>query len=83
MERFKEAAKFTLATLFFLACAVGIGWLEGPGIWRDLGVRSAGGGAPISISFNVSTPDAESFRRAESQLTAMLARAVAQGQRNL
>lgn len=42
MERFKEAAKFTLATLFFLACAVGIGWLEGPGIWRDLGVRSAG-----------------------------------------
>lgn len=49
----------------------------------SLGVRSAGGGAPVSISFNVTTPDAESFRRAEGQLSAMLARAVAQGQRNL
>lgn len=49
----------------------------------SLGVRSNGGAAPLSISFNVSTPDAESFRRAESQLSAMLARAVAQGQRNL
>jgi phage-related minor tail protein len=48
-----------------------------------LGVRSAGGGAPVSVTFNVSTPDAESFRRAEGQLSAMLARAVAQGQRNL
>lgn len=49
----------------------------------SLGVRSSGGGAPVSIAFNVSTPDAESFRRAEGQVSAMLARVVAQGQRNL
>ena len=49
----------------------------------SLGVRTAAAGAPLSITFNVSTPDAESFRRSESQLAAMLARAVAQGQRNL
>jgi phage-related minor tail protein len=47
-----------------------------------LGVRAEAGGA-ISITFNVSTSDAESFRRSETQLAALLARAVAQGQRNL
>jgi phage-related minor tail protein len=47
-----------------------------------LGVR-AEGGAGISVTFNVSTPDADSFRRSETQIAAMLARAVAQGQRNL
>ena len=47
-----------------------------------LGVR-AGGGGGINVTFNVSTPDADSFRRSETQLAALLARAVAQGQRNL
>lgn len=47
-----------------------------------LGVR-AEGGAGISVTFNVSTPDADSFSRSETQIAAMLARAVAQGQRNL
>ncbi len=46
-----------------------------------LGVRAEGGG--VSITFNVSTPDIESFRRSETQLAALLARAVAAGQRNL
>ncbi|MBX9592488.1 MAG: hypothetical protein K2X43_24640 [Hyphomonadaceae bacterium] len=46
-----------------------------------LGVRAEGGG--VSITFNISTPDVESFRRSETQLAALLARAVAQGQRNL
>jgi hypothetical protein len=31
----------------------------------------------------VSSPDVESFQRSETQLAALLARAVAQGQRNL
>lgn len=48
-----------------------------------LGVRSDGGGAPVSIVFNVTTPDANSFRRSESQLAAMLNRAVSRGDRNL
>jgi phage-related minor tail protein len=46
-----------------------------------LGVRSRGGG--VNVTFNVTTPDAQSFRRAEAELTAMLARAVARGQRGL
>lgn len=48
----------------------------------SLGVSSSAGSGP-SITFNVTTPDAESFRRSESQLAALLARAVTQGQRNL
>ena len=48
-----------------------------------LGVKAEGGGASPSITFNITTPDADSFRRTESQIAAMLARAVGQGQRNL
>jgi phage-related minor tail protein len=47
-----------------------------------LGVRAEAGGA-LNITFNVSTPDVDSFRRSETQLAALLARAVAQGTRNL
>ena len=36
-----------------------------------------------SIVLNVSTPDAESFTRSETQVAAMIARAAALGQRNL
>jgi phage-related minor tail protein len=48
-----------------------------------LGVAAQGGGGAVSVTFNVSTPDADSFRRSESQIAAMVARAVAMGQRNL
>ena len=48
-----------------------------------LGVRSGGGGRPMSVTVNVSTPDAESFRRSEAQVSAALARAVARGQRGM
>ena len=48
----------------------------------SLGVRADGGGG-VHITFNVATPDADSFQRSETQLAALLARAVAQGQRNL
>lgn len=47
-----------------------------------LGVAAASAGG-IAVTFNVTTPDAESFRRSETQIAAMLARAVAHGQRNL
>lgn len=47
-----------------------------------LGVRSDGGGS-LAITMNITTPDAESFRRSEAQIGAMLSRAVARGQRNL
>jgi phage-related minor tail protein len=35
------------------------------------------------VTVNISTPDAASFQKSRSQVAAMLARAVAQGQRNL
>ena len=46
-----------------------------------LGVRG-GGGAPISVVMNISTPDAEGFRRSQSQIAAQMGRALARGQRN-
>jgi len=46
-----------------------------------LGVMAQGGGAPITI--NISTPDVEGFRRSQSQVAAMVARAAAAGNRNL
>ena len=48
-----------------------------------LGVASEGGAAPMNITFNVTAANAESFRRSESQIAAMLARAGARGRRNL
>jgi phage-related minor tail protein len=49
-----------------------------------LGV-AAGGGArgATSITVNIATPDAESFRRSETYITGQIARAVARGQRSL
>jgi hypothetical protein len=40
-----------------------------------------GGGAQVTL--NVSTPDAKSFLKSESQVAALLSRALAKGQRNL
>jgi phage-related minor tail protein len=48
-----------------------------------LGVRAETGRSAVNVTFNVTTADAASFRRAEAELTAMLARAVARGQRGL
>jgi phage-related minor tail protein len=45
-----------------------------------LGVRG-GGGARVTI--NISTPDIQGFRQSQSQVAAMVARAVERGQRNL
>ncbi|PTW57653.1 hypothetical protein C8N35_110132 [Breoghania corrubedonensis] len=52
-----------------------------------LGVRGASGSASgsggVAITFNVSTPDAESFARSELQLSRMVARVAGRGQRGL
>jgi phage-related minor tail protein len=48
-----------------------------------LGVRTQGAGGGVTITMNISTPDAEGFRRSESQIAAMLSRAVSRGQRNM
>lgn len=45
-----------------------------------LGVAGGGGN---TITIQIATPDAESFRRSESYITGQIARAVARGQRSL
>jgi phage-related minor tail protein len=47
-----------------------------------LGVRAAGGAPPVQVVMNVTTPDAESFRRSQAQISAGLARLVGRGQRS-
>lgn len=49
-----------------------------------LGVRAGeGAGRAVTINFNVTTPDAQGFRRSEAQIAAMLQRAAGRGARNL
>jgi hypothetical protein len=43
----------------------------------------ASGGQPVMMTFNVTTPDASSFRRAQGQITAEMAAAVERARRNL
>ena len=45
-----------------------------------LGVRSGGGGN-VSVVMNISTPDAEGFRRSQAQIAAQLGRAIGRGNR--
>ncbi len=48
----------------------------------SLGVATSGSGG-VNVTFHVTATDVESFRRSETQVTALLARAVDRGQRNL
>lgn len=49
----------------------------------SLGVRASGSRPSTQIVFNVNASDAQSFRRSEGQISAMLARATQRGQRHL
>jgi phage-related minor tail protein len=48
-----------------------------------LGVAMSGGAQPVTVNFTVSSPDATGFKQSETQIAAMLQRALARGQRNL
>jgi phage-related minor tail protein len=49
-----------------------------------LGVAADGdGGAPVQVIFNVNATDAQSFRKSEGQINAMLTRAVGRGRRGV
>ena len=39
-------------------------------------------GGPVSVVMNITTPDAESFRRSQSQIAARMGQAMQRGQRN-
>ncbi|MEL6960738.1 MAG: phage tail tape measure protein [Pseudomonadota bacterium] len=47
----------------------------------SLGVAASGGQA-ITVNMNISTPDAASFQRSQSQIAASMTRALSRGQRN-
>ena len=47
-----------------------------------LGVRSAGGGRPVNVVMNISTPDVQGFQRSRSQIAAQMSRALGRGNRN-
>lgn len=46
-----------------------------------LGVRAEGGGRPVSIVMNISTPDVAGFQRSQGQIAAQVGRALGRGQR--
>lgn len=49
----------------------------------SLGVATGGPGGGATIVFNVTTPDAASFRKSEAQVAGMLARVASRGSRTL
>ena len=90
VQRFADGGVVSQPTLFPLARGLGLMGEAGAeavlplarGSDGTLGVRS--GAAPsLAVTFNVTTADADSFRKSEAQVTAMLARAVARGRRGL
>lgn len=48
-----------------------------------LGVAAGDGAGPLNITFNVNATDAQSFRKSEGQINAMLTRAVGRGRRGV
>ncbi|MBB5537394.1 phage tail tape measure protein [Rhizobium giardinii] len=48
-----------------------------------LGVAASGAAAPMNVVFNVTASDAQSFRKSEGQIAAMLTRTVGRGRRGV
>lgn len=86
---FAKGGVVTAPTSFPMRGATGLMGEAGPeaimpltrGADGSLGVR-AQGGSPVNVVMNISTSDAESFRRSQGQIAAQMGRALSRGQRN-
>jgi len=47
-----------------------------------LGVKSGGSGNQVNVTMNITTPDVGGFQKSQSQVAAMMARAIERGNRN-
>lgn len=47
-----------------------------------LGVQASGGGRPVHVVMNITTPDVQGFERSQAQIAANMQRLLARGQRN-
>ncbi len=90
LKPFARGGIIATPTVFPLARGLGLAGEAGPeavlplarGSDGRLGVASEAT-RPVVVTVNVTTPDADSFRKSEAQVTAMLARAVGRGRRGL
>lgn len=90
VQAFAEGGVLAAPAYFPLAHGLGLAGEAGPeailplarGSDGRLGVTAAGR-APAHVTVNIAAPDVESFRRSQTYVTGMLARAVARGQRGL
>lgn len=88
---FAKGGVVTAPTTFPMRGATGLMGEAGPeailplsrGADGSLGVRAPGGGGrPVSVVMNISTPDVQGFQRSQTQIAAEVGRALSRGQRN-
>jgi len=81
VERFESGQFSTRDVLALIVAGLrGGGW---QGSAADLmAVEASGGGRPVNITMNISTPDVEGFNRSQGQIAAQMSRALGRGQRN-
>lgn len=90
IRAFAKGGVLSGPTIFPMQSGVGLAGEAGPeaivplqrGSDGRLGI-AGGGGRAVSINFNVTARDAESFARSESQIAALLQRSLNRGARNL
>lgn len=91
VRAFAKGGVVSGATSFPMRGGVGLMGEAGPeaimpltrGADGSLGVKAEGARGAGSVTINISTTDAESFRRSQSQVSASIVRAVRRGERNM
>jgi phage-related minor tail protein len=90
MMPFAKGGVVSQATPFGMRGGMGVMGEAGPeaimplsrGPDGKLGVQAAGGGRPVTVVMNISTPDVQGFQRSQSQIAAQAQRMLARGQKN-